>query len=125
MLLKENESVLLKLQKNAAHVQKHFSENPHSSTRRAAMALDISRRTIQPILKELKWHPYKIHIVQELYDGDKANCVQFALDGTASTESNPMHLQMLVWSHKAHFHRDGAVNRHNHRYWSRENPKYG
>ena len=55
-----------KTAENAAHIQKHFGENPHSSTRRAAMAFDISRRTIQRILKELKWHPYKIHIVQKL-----------------------------------------------------------
>ena len=113
-----------KTAENAAHFQKHFGENPHSSTRRTAMALDISRRTIQCVLQDLKWHPYKIHIVQKLYDKDKANRVQFALDEIALIESDPMHLAMLMWSDEAHFHIDGAVNRHNHHYWSHENPKW-
>ena len=87
------------------------------------MASDISRRTIQHILKKLKWHPYKIHIVQKLYDEDKANRVQFTLGEIALIESDHMHLAMLVWSDEAHFHIDGVVNHHNHSYWSCENSK--
>ena len=88
------------------------------------MALDISRRTIQHILKELKWHPYKIHIVQKPYGEDKASHVQFTVDEIALTESDPMHLEMLVWSDEAHFSIDAAVNRHKNCYWSPENPKW-
>ena len=62
--------------------------------------------------------------MQKLYDEDKANRVQFALDEIALIESDRMHLAMLVWSDEVHFHIDGAVNCHNHRYWSRENPEW-
>ena len=62
--------------------------------------------------------------MQKLYDEDKVSHVQFALDEIALIESDPMHLAMLVWSDEAHFHIDGAVNHHNHCYWSRENPKW-
>lgn len=42
---------------------------PHSSTRQVAMECDISKSSIQRILSENKFHPYKIHLVQGLQPG--------------------------------------------------------
>ena len=51
-------------------VEQHFEEDPHTSIRRAAHVLDMSRSTVQRILHGLKWHPYKVQIVQRLYEED-------------------------------------------------------
>lgn len=109
---------------NSDRVEEHFSENPNSSTRRAVNALGISRRTIQRILKDLKWHPYKIQIVQKITDEDKENRLEFAQDEIERISINPNHLPNLLFSDEAHFHLDGGVNRHNHRYWAAENPHW-
>lgn len=105
-------------------VQQHFEDNPHSSTRRAANALNMSRTTVHRILKDLKWHPYKVKIVQKLFEEDKANRLSFARDELDRISSDPAHLTSIMFSDEAHYHLDGGVNRLNHRYWSPENPNW-
>lgn len=107
-----------------AAVQEHFGDDPHSSTRRASLALGMSRTTVRRILKDLKWHPYKVHIVQGLSDEDFASRLDFATDELQRIADNPQRLGSLAFSDEAHFHLDGAVNRHNHRYWAPENPNW-
>ena len=53
---------------NMERVEQHFEEDPHTSIRRAAHVLDMSRSTVQRILHGLKGHPYKVQIVQRLYE---------------------------------------------------------
>ena len=56
-----------------------------------------------------------MHIVQALSDEDYASRLYFAEEKLWRIAENPQHLDFLAFSHKAHFHQDGAVNRHNHR----------
>ena len=107
-----------------AAVQEHFEDDPHSSTRRASLALDMSRTTVQRILKDLKWHPYKVHIVQELSEEDFASRLDFAVDELKRLREDPQRLHALTFSDEAHFYLDGAVSRHNHRYWAPKNPRW-
>ncbi len=111
-------------EEDITQVERHFEEDPHASTRRAALALNMSKTTIHRILKNLKWHPYKVQVVQKLFDEDKANRLEFARDELARIEADPMHLTLMCFSDEAHFHLDGGVNRHNHRYWSDMNPQW-
>ena len=37
----------------------------------------MSRSTVQRILHGLKWHPYKVQIVQRLYEEDFKNRLEF------------------------------------------------
>lgn len=60
-------------------VENFFSENPSCSTRRASSALEISRSTLQRILKkDLKLFPYKIQMFQELSENDASRRLEFA-----------------------------------------------
>lgn len=108
----------------AVLVREHFEEDCHTSQRRAANALNMSRTTIQRILKDLKFHPYKVQVVQRLYDEDMANRLDFADQELRRIAQDPTHLVRMMFSDEAHFHLDGGVNRHNHRYWSMENPNW-
>jgi hypothetical protein len=53
-----------------------------------------------------------------------ANRLQFAIDELERIEEDDERLVLLAFSDKAHFHFDGGVNRHNHRYWSPENSNW-
>lgn len=107
---------------DVAAVQEHFKENPHSSTRRASLTLDMSRTTVRRVLKDLNWYPYKVHVVQALSEEDFASRLDFATEELRRISENPLRLSSLAFSDEAHFYLDGGVNRHNHRYWAPENP---
>jgi len=107
---------------NVERVVQLFDEDPHMSTRRAANVLNMGRSTIQRILQDLKWHPYKVHVVQRLYEEDYQNRLEFAEAELMRINADPSHLGELTWSDEAHFHMDGGVNRHNCRYWAPQNP---
>ena len=68
--------------------------------------------------------PYKIQVVQALYEEDKPNRVEFARDELQRIEQDPNHLVLLAFSDEAHFHLDEGVNRHNFHYWLEENPNW-
>jgi len=56
---------------NVESVRRSVIEGPRRSTRRRASILGLSRRSLQRILHdELKFHPYKIMIVQKLLPSD-------------------------------------------------------
>lgn len=114
----------VRTEQTVGRVEELFQNSPHMSTRRAAGQLGISRRTIQRILHDLHWHPYKLHVVQELSAEDCENRIAFAQDELDRIEQNPHHLASIAFSDEAHFHLDGVVNRHNFRYWSPDNPHW-
>lgn len=50
-------------------VKNHFETHPHDSVRKNGLGL--AKSTLHEILrKDLKWHPYKIQLLQELYPSD-------------------------------------------------------
>ena len=54
---------------NIERVRQHFNDHPHDSLRKNG--LNLKKSTVQRILKEdLKWHPYKIQLLQDLSDLD-------------------------------------------------------
>ena len=61
-----------------------------------------------------------MHVVQELSEEDFASRLDFAADELQRFREDPLRLHALAFSDEAHFYLDGAVNRHNHRYWAPE-----
>ncbi|KAJ8959188.1 hypothetical protein NQ318_022450 [Aromia moschata] len=47
-----------------------IQDNPHKPTRQVAADNDVSKTSILRLLKNEKYRPYKIHLVQELNDDD-------------------------------------------------------
>lgn len=58
-------------EENQLQIAVAFVENRHFTIRSASREHDISRSSVHRILKEnLKFHPYKLHLVQKLNEDD-------------------------------------------------------
>lgn len=76
------------------------------------------------MLKKEKWHPYKVHLVQELLEDDFDRRVEFCeimMDGCNRDKS---FIKNILFSDEATFMLNGHVNRQTYRYWSKENPHW-
>ena len=108
---------------NIERVMVSVAENPRLSLRARSSILGITKSTLQVIMrKKLKFHPYKIQIVQDLKDSDfplrKTYAeVMLLRFGTATRMGN------IFFSDEAHFHLGGYVNKQNFRYWDVHNPR--
>ena len=101
-----------------------FSTVHKLSIRRASQGLGVSVGTVFNILKQIKFHPYKLQLVQKLQQTDYQTSVDFAQDMLQRLEADPNLLGNLFFADEAHFHLHGGVNRHNFRYWSDTNPHW-
>ena len=104
---------------NVEAVRASNQQSPKRSARKHAMPLGISGRSLRRILHaDLKLHPYKIMLAQELSERDHANRRAIS---TEILEQVPA-AALLLSSDEAHFHISGAVNKQNFRYWAESNP---
>ena len=98
-------------------------DQPRLSTRRRSMQLQMSRTSLQRILtKDLKYHPYKIQLTQELHPTDYQKRLDFATRFLQLAENEDF-VNNLIMTDEAHFHLSGFVNKQNCRFWASENPK--
>ena len=59
-------------------VEEAIQENPHTSVRRVAGAMGISRSSVGKVLRQhLQMHPYRVHVVHALTENDKTTRIQF------------------------------------------------
>ncbi|GFU40750.1 uncharacterized protein TNCV_3231071 [Trichonephila clavipes] len=93
------------------------------SVRLVAEALDLPRSTVQKIMRNiLRYHPYKLQLVQELLPHDFETRHLFSLLFLVRLEVDPERPWNILWTDEAHFHLDGSVNTHNCRIWESDNP---
>jgi hypothetical protein len=105
---------------NVEAVRASIQQSPKRSARKHAMALGISSRSLRRILHtDLKLHPYKIMLAQELIERDQANRRAISAE---ILEQVPT-AAVLLSSDEVHFHTSGAVNKQNFRYWVERNPR--
>jgi hypothetical protein len=88
----------------------------------AAQVHDISQDNVFNILKKQKYYPYKIIIFQELMEDD-FDRIQFC-EEMMHRSNKANFLNFVIFSDEATFQINGAVNRHNWKYWSDENPHW-
>jgi len=93
-------------------VAQSFVENVHLSIRKANQQHDISRMSVQRILKKIKFHPYKIHLVQELSKDDFDRRMEFC-DVMRKTDDDSNFVFNVIFSDEATFELNDFVNRHN------------
>lgn len=101
-----------------------FVEDPSISLRRVSEEQGISRGSVAKIMKLNKWHPYKIHLHQELSEDDFDRRVEFCEIMMQMIDDDPLLLNNIVFSDEATFELHGNVNRQNCRYWSDINPHW-
>lgn len=108
----------------ALNVLQSVVENPHISIDRVAQEHEISHGSVSKILKLNKWHPYKLHLCQELSEDDFDRRIEFCDLMMEMIAEDPLLLNNIVFSDEATFELTGNVNRHNCRYWSDVNPHW-
>ncbi|KMQ85171.1 transposable element tc3 transposase [Lasius niger] len=106
----------------ALDVLQSFIEDPHIFINRAAQQREIGVASIHKILKSNKWHPYKLHLVQELSEDDFDRRVEFCDLMMEMIVDDPQLFNNIVFSDEATFELTGNV--HNFRYWSDVNPDW-
>lgn len=111
-------------EKKEMEIAQAFVENPHLSTRRAAQQHDITHTTIHQILKAIEFHPFKVHLVQELNEDDPDRRIEFCDLMMNRMDNDPNFLHHIVFSDESTFTLTGEVNRHNCRYWADRNPHW-
>jgi transposase len=105
---------------SAARVVDCVLNSPKKSIRKLSQETSVCRRSIQRILKKNNFHPYKVHLVQELHGDDTDRRMEFCQWFLAQENL----IQSVMFSDEAIFHLSGNVNRHNFRYWSNQNPRW-
>ena len=105
---------------NVEAVRASIQQSPKRSAHKHAMALGISSQSLRRILHaNLKLHPYKMMLAQELSERDHANRRAISAE---ILEQVPA-ATVLLSSDEAHFHISVAVNKQNFRYWAESNPR--
>lgn len=84
--------------------------------------VSVSSSTVYRILHKHKYHPYKIKLVQELYEDDFDRRLEFCELLSQRLTDNPHLLHNLCFSDECTFSVNGLVNRHNCRYWAESDP---
>lgn len=96
-----------------------IEEDPSISIREISRRLNISKTTVQRILKENKMHAYHFTKVQNLLPEDYARRTNFC---TWLLAQEPGFVQKIVFTDECCFTREGSFNMHNSHIWGNENP---
>ncbi|PSN51357.1 hypothetical protein C0J52_07923 [Blattella germanica] len=84
----------------------------------------MSRTSLRRIVKsDLKFHPYKLQVCQELRLVDRQNRVQFCTAFLERLQQDETILSALAMTDEANFHLSGFVNKQNLRYYAERNPQ--
>lgn len=100
-------------------IEEHFNETPRTSTRRAALELDIPRASIIRTLKTAALYPFHFTPVQNLLPLDFHKRLQFCewfINQRAEIRAK------ILWTDESTFTRNGIFNFHNEHYWADANP---
>lgn len=94
-----------------------------ASTADVSTALQLPRSTVKKVLKSyLKWRPYRMHLLQHLYDKDMESRKEFANWFLQRHITGNLFLHRVLWTDEANFLLDGGVYTHQCIIWAPENP---
>ncbi|KAJ8933063.1 hypothetical protein NQ318_012638, partial [Aromia moschata] len=98
-----------------------LEENPHTSSRQKASALNISHSSI---LRKIRCTHYKLVPINELAEDDLDRRILFCEQIVQMINDNTLQIENVLFSDEYTFTLHGHVKRQNCRYWSRENPHW-
>ena len=105
-------------EESPAAVLAHLRNSPKKSTRKLGQETGPSQASVVRILQKNHFHPYKMHLTQELHGDDTDRRRRFCEWMRQNTALS------ILFSDEAIFYLSGNVNRHNFRYWSDTNPHW-
>ena len=88
-------------------------QDPSTSTREIAGATGKSQRTVVRVLKQHKFHPYKMTVAQTLYPGDFNKRLEFSTWFADMCQADPDFRNKVLWTDETKFTNCGMFNRHN------------
>lgn len=121
---KKNRSRVVTHEENELSVLLSVEENPHCSIRRISNHLDISKTSVNRILRRHKFHPYHLELHHDLHGDDFQHRVEFCRIMLHKVNENPQFISTVLFSDEATFKNNGSVNRHNMHYYSVVNPRW-
>ncbi len=93
-----------------------------TSVRSVSQQVNMSKSVVHRLMRDvLNYKPYKMHLIQELYDEDKDLRVEMAELLIPIVDDQENH-GLIFFSDEANFHLSGLVNKHNCRIWAETNP---
>lgn len=101
-----------------------LQQDPNISVREISRDTDISKSSVNRIIKKNKYHPYHLALHQELHGDDFQNRVRFCQIMQEKITETPDFLSSVLFSDEAGFKSNGLVNRHNMHYYATENPHW-
>jgi len=101
-----------------------FAKSSTPSTRRLSMECGVKRRSVGRILKEHRWHPYKLQMQHHMSEDDPDRRMQFCEWAVAQLQEDPDFHTKILFTDEANFYVHGEVNKQNLRYWSPNNPQW-
>ena len=107
-------------------VVRAIRETPITSQRRLSASLGLSKTTIQRILKENKFRPYRLRILHALLPGDaevRLNMAELMLQ-RLDDEEDIFRCESIMFTDEANFNTHGGVNTWNTRFYAAENPNF-
>ncbi|KAJ4444923.1 hypothetical protein ANN_06722 [Periplaneta americana] len=90
---------------------------------RGKPTMEIYRPPSKILRKRLRFHPYRLQLLQALKPEDKVLRRNFCISMQILIENNDEFIHPVVLSDDATFHLSGKVNRYNLRIWVSENPR--
>jgi hypothetical protein len=109
---------------NVRRVVNAVTQQPQTSQRRLSAQLNLSVTSINRILRDRGFHPYRLRLRHALNEEDFESRVDFASDILPQLDETPAMLQRIIFSDEANFHLNGHVNGWNCRFYARENPDF-
>lgn len=104
-------------------IRESFTRSPQKSTIVASRELQIPKSTVWKVLrKRLKFHPYRLQMMQFLKEEDKMVRRTFCENMQTLMENDDEFFESIVFSDECTFHLSGKVNKHNVRIWGSEKP---
>jgi hypothetical protein len=107
---------------NYLRVMGDVLQTPKLGIRKRAPSLDMTRMTVQRILKELQQKPYHMTRRHQLLQPDYQNRMNWANDFLAKQTADPYYEDSIWWTDEAHCHLNGYVNTHNSIHWGSVKP---
>lgn len=99
-----------------------IEDTPETSTRKIALQIGCSPKTVWNVLKQNLLYPYHILRVQALLPVDYPQRVQYCLWLSLMIGNNPDFSSKILFTDEANFSRECITNFHNNHIWSDENP---
>lgn len=98
-----------------------IEENPRTSTRTIAHAMQTNHANVWRVLQEQLIYPYRPQRVQALTPADYAPRVEFCRWYLRRCLDEPRFSRMILFTDEASFTREGVFNSRNSHFWSDEN----